>query len=101
MAKAKSFKGAMESTESTAALSFISRTQDEQEELELSAGNGEETKSKRLNLLIKPSLHRNMSKIAAMERVSLNQLINTVLDEYQQIHKDKIEAYNKIFGEEV
>ena len=91
----------MESTESTAALSFISRTQDEQEELELSAGNGEETKSKRLNLLIKPSLHRNMSKIAAMERVSLNQLINTVLDEYQQIHKDKIEAYNKIFGEEV
>lgn len=59
----------------------------------------DETKSKRLNLLLYPSLLENLKKIAAMQRTSVNDLINTVLDDYTEKEADQIERYNQIFGE--
>lgn len=56
-----------------------------------------ETKSKRLNLLLQPSLLEDLSKIATMNKDSVNNLINTVLTEYRDAHKDLIAKYNKVF----
>lgn len=40
-----------------------------------------ETKSKRLQLLIQPSLHEKLKKRASQESTSVNDLINTILQE--------------------
>lgn len=90
MAK-KSFKAEMETHDSSAAMAFISRRQDEETT---------ERKSKRLNLLIKPSLYDAMRKIAHMERTSVNNLIDIALQEYTEAHADRIEQYKTIYGEE-
>lgn len=101
MAKGKSFKTAMGQAQQSAALSFITQSQDERERLTVGTdATADERKSKRLNLLIKPSTHKDMSKIATMQRVSLNELINSVLEDYTERHADKVEVYNATFGEE-
>lgn len=41
-----------------------------------------ETKSKRINLLMQPSLHKKLKKIAEKKRTSFNDLVHTILDEY-------------------
>ena len=92
MAK-KSFKGTAENIKAAPALSFIS------EVATPAIDDGRETKSKRLNLLIKPTLYRNIEKIATMERVSTNELINRVLDQYAGDRVDLIEKYNETFTE--
>lgn len=56
-----------------------------------------ETKSKRLNLLIQPSLYEDLNKIATMQKDSINNLINNVLSEHRDRNKDLIEKYNKVF----
>jgi len=56
-----------------------------------------ESKSKRLNLLVYPSLLEDLKKIATMERKSVNDLINTVLLNYAYKNKDQIERYDDIF----
>ena len=40
-----------------------------------------ETKSKRLQLLIKPSLHSELKAMAARKETSLNDLIHTILEQ--------------------
>ncbi|MEM1506253.1 toxin-antitoxin system HicB family antitoxin [Domibacillus sp. 8LH] len=55
-----------------------------------------ETKSKRLNLLVTPSLHVNLKKVATMEETSVNDLINRVLNEYVEDKNDLIEKYNQV-----
>jgi predicted HicB family RNase H-like nuclease len=59
---------------------------------------GKETKSKRLNLILQPSLFENMSKIAHMRQTSVNDLINTLLREYTEREADTINKYDNIFG---
>lgn len=56
-----------------------------------------ETKSKRLNLLLQPSLMDDFSKIAFMKKESVNNLINTILISYRDENKDIIDKYNKFF----
>ena len=56
-----------------------------------------ETKSKRLNLLLQPSVLEDLSKVAFMQKDSVNNLINTALLEYRDAHKDLIDKYNKVF----
>lgn len=56
-----------------------------------------ETKSKRLNLLVKPSLHKDIEKIAAMKRTSTNNIINILLERYAEENQDLIDKYNEIF----
>lgn len=57
----------------------------------------EETKSKRLNLLVKPSILDDVTKIAFMQKTSVNNLINDLLTEYRDAHRDQIDKYNSIF----
>lgn len=58
-----------------------------------------ETKSKRLNLLIQPSLHEDLLKIAYVQRVSLNELILRAAREYAAQNQDAIRKYNEFTGE--
>lgn len=61
----------------------------------------QENKSKRLNLLIRPSLHRDLGKLSAMERTSTNEMISRVLTDYVEKNADKIAKYDEIFGEQI
>ena len=56
-----------------------------------------ETKSKRLNLLIQPSVLEDFSKVAFMERNSMNDIINSLIKGYNDAHREEIETYNKHF----
>jgi hypothetical protein len=55
-----------------------------------------ELKRKRLNLLIQPSLHENMVKIAYVKRLSINELICQVLREYQDRERQALFRYEQI-----
>lgn len=63
--------------------------------------DAQENKSKRLNLLIRPTLHRDISKLSVMERTSTNELINRVLADYVEQNADKVQKYDEIFGEQL
>lgn len=58
-----------------------------------------ETKTKRLNLLLLPSLFQDLEKVSTMKRTSVNNLINIVLKEYVEENKDLIDKYIEVFGE--
>lgn len=57
-----------------------------------------ETKSKRLNLLIYPSLHEDLERLAEMQAIKVNELINRVLKEYTEAEESQkmIENHKKI-----
>ena len=95
MAK-KTFKGTADTVKTAPALSFISEVA-----APIVTTEGKETKSKRLNLLIKPTLYRNIEKIATMERISTNELINRVLEQYAREQADAIAKYDTTFNEGV
>ena len=42
----------------------------------------EETKSRRLQLLLTPSLYKDLKRQAASERTSVNELVNSILKDY-------------------
>lgn len=56
-----------------------------------------ETKSKRLNVLLRPALHQALKKIATMQERSVNDLINDVLGDYAVSEAETIERYNEVF----
>jgi len=56
-----------------------------------------ETKSKRLNLLIKPSLLQDFSKVAHMKRASVNSLLNMLIADYVKKEAATIQQYNQTF----
>lgn len=66
----------------------------------ISTRSGAERKSKRLNLLLQPSIMEDLSKVAHMKQKSVNDLINTVLKEYCGNQQELIEKYDMIFSEE-
>lgn len=57
-----------------------------------------ETKSKRLNLLIQPSVLEDFSKVAFMERNSMNDIINGLIKSYCDAHREEISTYDKYFN---
>lgn len=59
-----------------------------------------ETKSKRLNLLIQPSLAADIGKLATLYRISSNELIVRVLKEYTDKRKAELKKYDRIFSHE-
>jgi predicted HicB family RNase H-like nuclease len=59
---------------------------------------GTETKSKRLNLLLTPSLHADLTKISKVQMTSVNNLINEILEEYVKDNQHSLEKYKKIWG---
>jgi hypothetical protein len=60
--------------------------------------DGKETKSKRLNLLLQPSVFEDVTKIAHMKRTSANDLINAILKDYAEREAETISKYNAVFG---
>ena len=93
MAK-KTFKGTATEIKTSPALSFITETA-------TPTATDKEIKSKRLNLLIRPTLYKDIEKIATMERVSTNELINRVLEQYSAEQAELIAKYNETFREEI
>ena len=59
-----------------------------------------ETKSKRLNLLIYPSLHKDMIKLAKMTQDSVNNLIIKILTDCRNANIEMVKKYDEIFGKE-
>jgi hypothetical protein len=59
--------------------------------------NENETKSKRLNLLIRPSLMNDFMKIAYMRRTSVNDLINRLIDHCVENDATLIDDYDRLF----
>lgn len=90
MASKKTFKAGMQAQ---AVASYITEEQDTQDQ----AQPVEELKSKRVNLLLRPSVHERCNKIAYMSKVSFNDLVNKALDEYAQAHNDLVTKYDDTF----
>lgn len=59
-----------------------------------------EHKSKRLNLLLQPSVLAELTKIARMRQTSVNDLINCVLRDFRDQNADEIRRYDRVFGEQ-
>lgn len=59
-----------------------------------------ERKSVRVNLLFKPSVKRNIEKLALMKQTSINDLISVVMEKYIEDNAEMINRYNSTFGEE-
>lgn len=62
-----------------------------------SAGKQKETKSKRLNLLIRPSLLKEFAKIAYMQQTSVNDLINQLIAKHVEEKSATITEYDRLF----
>lgn len=58
---------------------------------------GKETKTKHLHLLFKPSVVKDINKLAFMQKTSINSLISDILEGYIKDHAEQIKTYNKIF----
>lgn len=58
-----------------------------------------ETKSARLNLLIKPSTKKSLGKLATLDRISTNELINRVLEKYTKVNSKNIDRYDEFYKE--
>jgi allophanate hydrolase subunit 1 len=91
MTKRGSFK---ESVVSSPAGVLLKQSQEPTKEIK------QETKSVRVNLLFRPTVKRNIEKIAHMRQTSVNDLINMVMAEYIEAHQDEIDEYNRVFGDE-
>lgn len=90
MTNKKSFKSKMiEQQVNAAAVSYITGAQEQEVK---------EIKSKRLNVLLKPSIYERIDKIATMKRISVNELLNIVLDDYANNNQDLINKFNETFG---
>jgi len=62
-----------------------------------SVGKQKETKSKRLNLLIRPSLLKEFAKIAYMQQTSVNDLINQLIAKHVEEKSETITEYDRLF----
>ena len=57
-------------------------------------------RSERIAVLITTTTKKNLEKVAAVNRVSVNLLINNLITEHLEKHQDDIDRYNAFFGEE-
>jgi hypothetical protein len=69
----------------------------------ISAGTGEaddgEKKSKRMSLLLRPSLAEDLRKIAYMRHASVNETLNRIIEEYTKRESEALEMYERTFGD--
>lgn len=93
MASKKSFKASVQENTSPAS-AFISAPTEE-----TASGEKKEKKTTRVNLLFRPSTKQNIEKLAYLHKTSINDFINTVIDEYIEAHSEEIERYNSFFNE--
>ena len=88
----KSFKADMAQQPMNPAATYITTTDVGEPEREF--------KAKRLNLMIRPSVHERLVKIAAMKRTSVNDLIDKAMEEYADTNAELVRKYNDTFGTE-
>ena len=62
-------------------------------------GINTEKKTARMNVLIRPSVKDNASKIAYMQRETLNAVTDKLLEKYVADHRDDLMKYREVFGE--
>jgi hypothetical protein len=60
-----------------------------------------EIKSKRINVLILPSIADKLKKVSAVKRTSVNDLINTYLNERLDQEADALMRFDEVFGEKI
>lgn len=58
-----------------------------------------ELKSRRTAILLTPSIHVAMAKIAIMKKVSFNEIVNQALAFYISMNEKTIARYDNFFGE--
>jgi hypothetical protein len=59
-----------------------------------------EVRSMRINVLIRPSIVERLKKVGAIKRKSVNDLINTYLDERLKQEADALKRFDEVFGGE-
>lgn len=64
------------------------------------AAKGAERKTRRLNLIMQPSVLEDLAKVAAMRRTSVNDLMNTLARECVARERERIDQYNALLGQE-
>lgn len=93
MATKKTFKTSVQESTSPAS-AFISAPSEE-----TASETKTEKKTARVNLLFRPSTMRDIKKLAYLNKTSINDFINTVLDDYIEAHQEDIDRYNDFFNE--
>lgn len=61
---------------------------------------GEAPRSERTVAFITKKTKEDLSKVATVQRTSVNQVINIAIDEYLEKHHADIQRFNDFFGEE-
>lgn len=59
-----------------------------------------EPRSERVAVFMTMTDKVNLTKVAMVQRTSVNLIINTAISEYLEKHQDEIQRYNAFFGEE-
>ena len=59
-----------------------------------------EIRSERIATLITRTMRADLTKVAMVNRTSLNDIVNDALLAYLVNHQEEIERYNAFFGEE-
>lgn len=77
----------------------ISFHSEENNAIKYTRKNKEEIKSKRLNLLLKPNILKDLKVLANIKTTSVNDIINTALSEYTVKNKENIEKYVELIKE--
>lgn len=54
---------------------------------------------KRISLSVLPSVYEGIQKIAYVDRKSVSELVEEMMEEYQKRHCDKLEEYGRLQGE--
>ena len=57
-------------------------------------------KSERLAIFVTPRTKEDLTKIAAVQRTSINMIVNNAIAEYLDKHGKDIQRYNEFFGED-
>ena len=57
-------------------------------------------RSERVAVLMTLTTKENLTKVAMVQRTSVNLIINTAISEYLEKCQDEIQRYNAFFGEE-
>ena len=100
MARKTSFRAGVEDNPATA---FISAPQEERRApappAPVLTGERPETKSVRVNMLFRPTLKKNIEKLATLDRTSLNNLVNDVMEQYVKTRSKDLEKYDEFFKE--
>ena len=61
---------------------------------------GSVPKTERLAIFVTPRTREDLLKVAAVQRTSLNMIVNNAVAEYLDKHGNDIHRYNEFFGEE-